>query len=39
MNLISSKDNEEESVMHSNSDNIKFTPYSDPNDIIEKLLK
>ena len=29
INFISSKDNEEELVMHSNSVNIKFTPYSD----------
>ena len=25
--------------MHSNSGNIKFTPYSDANDVIEKLFK
>ena len=36
---ISSKDSEEEHVMHSNSGNIKFTPYSDENDVIEKLFE
>ena len=30
---------EEEPVMHSSSNNIKLTPYSDANDVIEKLLK
>ena len=39
INFISSKDSEEERVMHSNSDNIKFTPYDDANDVIEKLFK
>ena len=39
INFISSKDSEEECVMHSNSGNIKFTPYSDANDFIEKLFK
>ena len=38
-NFISSKDSEEEHVIHSNSGNIKFTPYSDANDVIEKLFK
>ena len=37
INFISSKDSEEERVMPSSSDNIKFTSYSDANDIIEKL--
>ena len=26
-------------VMHSSSDNTKFTPYSDANDVIEKVFK
>ena len=39
MNFISSKDSEEERVMHSSSDNIKFTPESYPNDVIEKPFK
>ena len=39
INLISSKDSEEEHVMHSSSDNIKFTSYSEVNDVIEKLFK
>ena len=39
INFISSKDDEEERVMHSSSDNIKFTPYSDAHDVIEKLFK
>ena len=39
INFISSKDSEEERVMHSKSGNIKFTPYSDANDVIEKLFK
>ena len=38
INFISSKDTELEHVMHSNSDNKKFIPYSDRNDIIEKVL-
>ena len=39
INFISLKDAEEERVMNSNSGNIKFTPYSDVNDVIEKLFK
>ena len=39
INFISSKDDEEERVMHSSSDNIKFTPYCDAHDVIEKLFK
>ena len=39
INFISSKDREEERVMDSNSGNIKFTPYGDANDVIEKLFK
>ena len=33
---INSKDAEEEWLMHSSSDNIKFTPFSDANDVIDK---
>ena len=36
-NFISSKDTKEEGVMHSSSDNIKFTTNSDENDVIENL--
>ena len=37
INCISSKASEEELAMHSNSGNIKFTPYSDANGVTEKL--
>ena len=37
--VISSKDVEEEHVMHSSSGNIKFTPYRNANDVIDKLFK
>ena len=37
--VISSKDVEEEHVMHSSSGNIKFTLYSNANDVIDKLFK
>ena len=33
---INSKDAEEEWLMHPSSDNIKFTPFSDANDVIDK---
>ena len=39
INFISSKDAEEEHVIHSSSSNIKFTPYSDANDVIDKLFQ
>ena len=39
VNFISSKDDEEERVMHSSSGNIKFTPYGDANDVIDKLFE
>ena len=39
INFISLKDNEEEYVMHSSSDNRKFTSYSEINYVIEKLFK
>ena len=40
MNIIINLQNsdEEERVMYSNSGTIKFTPYTDVNDVIEKLL-
>ena len=38
INFTSSEDSEEESVMHSNNGNIKFTPYSDAN-VTDKLFK
>ena len=39
INFISSKDVEEEPVMHSNSCHIKFTPYIDASDVIDELFK
>ena len=39
IDFISSKDSEEEHVMHSCSKNIKFTTYIYVNDVIEKLFK
>ena len=39
INFISSEDAEEERVMYSSSDNIKFTLYSDPNEVVNKLLE
>ena len=36
INFISSKDNEEGHVMHSNSGNIKIASYSDPNNVFHK---
>ena len=43
INIISSKDEQfvevEGRVMHSNSGNIQFVPYSDANDVIDKLFK
>ena len=39
INFISSKDGEEEHVMHSSSGNIKFAPYSDANDVIYEIFK
>ena len=39
INFISSKDAEEEHVMHSTCNNIKFAPYSDVNEIIYELFK
>ena len=39
INFISSKDSEEDRVMHSSSDNIKPKFHSEVNDVIEKLFK
>ena len=39
INFISSKDAEEERVMHSASDNMKFTPYSDVNEVTDELFE
>ena len=39
INFISSKDTEEERVLHSHSDNMTFTTYSHANDVIDKLYK
>ena len=37
INFISSKDTEEESVMHSKSNNIKFTSYHDANKVVDEV--
>ena len=39
INFNSSKGAKEERVMHSSSSNIKLTPYSDANDVIDQLVK
>ena len=39
INFMSSKDTEEERVMHSNSDNLKFTSYNDTNEAVNRLLE
>ena len=39
INFISLKDAKEERVMHWSSGNIRFTSYSDANDVIDKLFK
>ena len=39
INFISSKDAEEDCVMHSSSCNTKFAPYGDAYDVIDKLFK
>ena len=39
INSISTKDAEEENVMHSKSDNIKFTSYNDANEVVDELFK
>ena len=35
INFISSKDAEEERVMHSRSDNVKFASYNDANEVVD----
>ena len=37
VNFISSKDVEEERVMHSRSNNIKFTTYNDVSEVVDEL--
>ena len=37
INFISSKDTEEERVMHSTSVNIKFTPYNNESEVVNEL--
>ena len=39
INFISSKDSEEERVMHSRSDNIKFTSCSNANEVFDELFE
>ena len=39
INFISSKDTEEEHVIYSMSDDIKFTPYNDANEIVNALFE
>ena len=39
INFISSKDSEEERVMHLINDNIKFTCHSEVNDFVNELFK
>ena len=38
-NSVSSKDAEEEHVMHSSSDSIKFASYNDPNEVADQLFE
>ena len=39
INFISSKHTEEERVMHSSSDNMKFTSYNDANEVTNELFE
>ena len=39
INFASSKDAEEECVMHSRSENMKFTSYNDANEIVDELVE
>ena len=39
INFITSKDAEEERLMHSTSNNISFSPYSDVNEVIYQLFE
>ena len=38
-NSVSSKDAEEEHVMHSSSDSIRFASYNDPNEVADQLFE
>ena len=38
-NLISSKDAQEERVLHSKSENVKFTSYNDANEVVGELFE
>ena len=38
-NLISSKDAQEERVLHSKSENVKFTSYDDANEVVGELFE
>ena len=37
--FISSKDAEEECVMHTRSNNIKFTPHDDANEVVDEIFE
>ena len=37
INFISSKDAEKEHLLHSTRNNVKFTPYSDGNEVIDEI--
>ena len=37
INFMSLKDDEEKRVMYGKTENIKFTSYSDPNKVVDKL--
>ena len=39
INFISSKDVDEESVMHSKSDNKEFMPYDNANEVVNELFE
>ena len=39
INFIPLRDTEEEHVMHSNSDSIKFTSYNDANEVVNELFR
>ena len=39
INFIPLRDTEEEHVMHSNSDSVKFTSYNDANEVVNELFR
>ena len=39
MNIISSKDVEEEHVIHSKSNNIEYMPYDNANEVVDELFE